>query len=92
MLTLSPISFLRPAVDECPSDMDRHWTLEMMLRRNATDQIALLRLATDTGEIVLVNPSTRISSTKRISAGERPERLGLGEFRPIEYCDDPGRL
>jgi hypothetical protein len=52
--------------------------LEMMLRRHAEDQAAVLRLATDSGEIVLVNPTSGIF-TVRISQ-DVLERLGLGDF------------
>ena len=53
-------------------------TMWMMLRRHARDEAAVLRLGTDTGEIVLVDPvngkfSVRIRQETR-------ERLGLGEF------------
>ena len=53
-------------------------TMEMMLRRHAADQAAVLRLATDTGEIVFTDPvngtfTVRISQTTL-------ERLGLGDF------------
>ena len=53
-------------------------TLEMMLRRHATDETAVLRLGTDTGEFVLTDPvngqfTLRISQVTLV-------RLGLGEF------------
>jgi hypothetical protein len=53
-------------------------TLEMMLRRRAEDQIAVLRLATDTGEITLIDPINGRFAV-RISQDEL-ERLGLGDF------------
>ena len=52
--------------------------LEMMLRRHAEDQIAVLRLATDTGEIVIVNPPAG-QFTVRISQ-DTLVKLGLGDF------------
>lgn len=53
-------------------------TLEMMLRRHAEDVTAELRLATDTGEITLLDPvngkfAVRITQSVL-------ERLGLGDF------------
>jgi ligand-binding sensor domain-containing protein len=50
----------------------------MMLRRHAKDEAAVMRLGTDTGEIVLVDPvnglfSVRIMQSKLV-------RLGLGDF------------
>ena len=53
-------------------------TMEMMLRRRAADETALLRLATDTGEIAFTDP-TNGQFTVRI-AQETLERLGLGDF------------
>jgi hypothetical protein len=52
--------------------------LEMMLRRHAQDEAAVLRLATDTGDFVLVDPvngkfSLRISQDALV-------HLGLGDF------------
>lgn len=52
--------------------------LEMMLRRHASDEAAVLRLATDTGEIVLTN-ATSGEFTVRI-AQDTLVRLGLGDF------------
>jgi hypothetical protein len=50
----------------------------MMLRRHAEDQAAVLRLATDTGEIVLTNPAAG-TFTVRI-AQDRLVKLGTGDF------------
>jgi len=50
----------------------------MMLRRHAEDQTALLRLGTDTGEIVLVDPLNGIFSVRIMQIAL--ERLGLGDF------------
>jgi hypothetical protein len=50
----------------------------MMLRRRAEDETALMRLGTDTGEIVLVDPVNGKFSV-RIAQVEL-ERLGLGTF------------
>ena len=52
--------------------------LEMMLRRHATDEAAVLRLATDTGEFVLVDPVNGLFSLRIMQ--DRLERLGLGDF------------
>ena len=53
-------------------------TLEMMLRRHATDETALLRLGTDTGEIVLVDPVNGKFSVRIVQ--DELARLGLGVF------------
>ena len=52
--------------------------LEMMLRRHAEDKAAVMRLGTDTGELVLTNPQQG-QFTVRIAQGEL-EKLGLGDF------------
>lgn len=52
--------------------------LEMMLRRHAKDEAAVLRLGSDTGEIVLVNPAAG-QFTVRITQ-EALQRLGLGDY------------
>lgn len=53
-------------------------TMEMMLRHHAEDVEALLRLATDTGEIVLTNAAT--GSFTILIRQDVLERLGLGSF------------
>jgi hypothetical protein len=53
-------------------------SLEMMLRRHAADVEALLRLATDTGEIVLINPALGLFTV--LIRQDELERLGLGSF------------
>jgi hypothetical protein len=53
-------------------------SLEMMLRRHASDETAVLRLGTDTGEIVLTDPVNG-QFTVRI-AQDTLVRLGLGDF------------
>jgi len=53
-------------------------TMHMMLRRRAEDDVALMRLGTNTGEIVLVDPAQGKFSV-RIAQAEL-ERLGLGEY------------
>lgn len=53
-------------------------SLEMMLRRHAEDAEALLRLATDTGEIVLSDPVNGLFTV--YIAQLTLERLGLGSF------------
>jgi hypothetical protein len=53
-------------------------SLEMMLRRHAGDETALLRLATDTGEFVLVDPVNGLFSL--FIAQAVLEQLGLGSY------------
>jgi hypothetical protein len=52
--------------------------LEMMLRRRAEDETALLRLATDTGELVLTDPINGFFSL--LIRQLVLEQLGLGSF------------
>jgi hypothetical protein len=53
-------------------------TMEMMFRRRAADQVAVMRLATDTKEIVFTNP---VSGQFTVMITQyNLERLGLGEF------------
>jgi hypothetical protein len=53
-------------------------TMEMMLRRHAADAEALLRLGTDTGEIVLTNAAQGQFTV--LIKQDTLERLGLGSF------------
>jgi hypothetical protein len=53
-------------------------SLEMMLRRHAEDAEALLRLATDTGEFVLTDPTHGLFTL--LIRQDVLERLGLGSF------------
>jgi hypothetical protein len=53
-------------------------SMEMMLRRHAEDAEALLRLATDTGEIVITDPANGLFSVT--IRQDVLERLGLGSF------------
>ena len=53
-------------------------TLEMMLRRHAQDEAAVLRLATDTGEIVVTDPINGQFSV--LIKQDKLVRLGLGDF------------
>lgn len=53
-------------------------TLEMMLRRRAEDQVAVMRLGTDTGEFVLTDPVNGKFSLLIVQ--DVLERLGLGDF------------
>jgi hypothetical protein len=53
-------------------------TMEMMLRRHARDEVALMRLGTDTGEIVIVD-AVQGKFSVRIAQAEL-ERLDLGEY------------
>ena len=80
-------TFLWQTVDGTPINMTG-MTLEMMLRRRAEDNVALLRLATDTGEIVIVSP-TAGQFTVRI-AQDTLERLGLGDFDHSNIATIPG--
>ena len=70
-------TFVWQTVDGAPIDMTG-MSLEMMLRRHASDETAVLRLATDTGEIVLIDPVNG-EFTLRI-AQDTLVRLGLGDF------------
>ena len=53
-------------------------SMEMMLRRHAKDEAAVLRLGSDTGEIEIIDPPNGLF-TVRIPQ-ETLERLGLGDF------------
>jgi hypothetical protein len=53
-------------------------TMEMMLRRRAEDAEALLRLATDSGEIVITNAAQGQFTV--LIKQDVLERLGLGSF------------
>jgi hypothetical protein len=53
-------------------------SMEMMLRRHAEDAEALLRLATDTGEIVLYDPVNGFFTV--MIRQDTLERLGLGDY------------
>ena len=52
--------------------------MHMMLRRHATDDVAVMRLGTDTGEIVIVDAVQGLFSI-RIRQVDL-ERLGLGDY------------
>jgi hypothetical protein len=70
-------TFIWQSVDGAPIDLTGG-LLEMMLRRRASDDTALLRLGSDTGEIALVNP-TAGQFTVRIPQLTL-QQLGLGDF------------
>ena len=53
-------------------------SLEMMLRRHAEDVEAVIRLATDTGEIVLTDPVNGFFTV--LIRQEELERLDLGSY------------
>lgn len=53
-------------------------TMEMMLRRHAKDEAAVMRLATDSGEIVFTN-AVAGQFTVRITQ-QALERLALGDY------------
>ena len=63
--------------DNAPIDMTGA-SLEMMLRANAADATAYLRLGTNTGEIVLTNPANGLFSVFISQA--TLEQLALGTF------------
>jgi hypothetical protein len=65
-------------------------TMEMMLRRHAEDADALLRLATDSGEIVVTN-AAQGKFTVMIQQIVL-ERLGLGDFAHSNIMTTPGGL
>jgi hypothetical protein len=52
--------------------------MEMMFRRHARDKAAVLRIGTDTGEIVLVDPVNGLFTIK--IKQDTLEQLGLGDF------------
>lgn len=52
--------------------------MEMMLRRHASDEAAVLRLGSDSGEIVFTDPVNGVF-TVRI-AQDKLVRLGIGDF------------
>ena len=70
-------TFVWQTVAGAPIDMTGG-TLEMMLRRRAQDETALLRLGSDTGEIKLTDP-VHGQFTVRI-AQLTLQQLGLGDF------------
>jgi hypothetical protein len=70
-------AFVWQTVAGSPIDMTGG-TMEMMLRRHASDQSALLRLATDTGEIVITDPPNGAFTV--LMSQLTLERLGLGDF------------
>lgn len=53
-------------------------SMVMMLRRHAKDEAAVLRLGTDTGEIVIVDAVNGLFSVRIMQADL--ERLGLGDY------------
>ena len=70
-------TFIWQTIDGSPIDLTGG-AMEMMLRRHAEDNTAVLRLATDTGEIVLVNPKAGQFTVRIVQA--TLELLGLGDF------------
>jgi hypothetical protein len=70
-------TFLWQTIDGVPIDMTG-MSLEMMLRRHARDEAAVLRLGSDTGEIVLTDPVNG-QFTVMIKQ-DALVRLGLGDF------------
>ncbi|TYL87454.1 hypothetical protein [Bradyrhizobium cytisi] len=70
-------TFIWQTIDGAPIDLSGG-LLEMMLRRRAEDETALLRLGSDTGEIKLTDPVNG-QFTVRIDQLTLA-RLGLGSF------------
>jgi hypothetical protein len=70
-------TFIWQTISGSPIDLTGG-SMEMMLRRRAADSVAVMRLATDTKEIVFTDPA-KGTFTVRISQYNL-ERLGLGEF------------
>lgn len=80
-------TFIWQTVAGAPIDMTG-MVLEMMLRRHAKDEAAVLRLGTDTGEIVLTN-SVNGEFTVRI-AQDTLVHLGLGDFDHSNIATNSG--
>jgi hypothetical protein len=78
-------SFRYITVDGDPIDMSG-CTLEMMFRRHASDAAAVMRLGTDTGEIVYLDP---VNGTFTITIEQdNLVRLGLGDFDQSNIMTD----
>jgi hypothetical protein len=63
--------------------------LEMMLRRHAEDVASVLRLGSDTGEIVIYDPPNGLFTVLIIQ--DALERLGLGDFAHSNIMTIVGR-
>jgi hypothetical protein len=63
--------------------------LEMMLRRHATDQAAVLRLGTDTGEMQIYDPVNGLFTVLIVQSAL--VRLGLGDFDHSNIMTRVGR-
>jgi len=70
-------TFIWQTASEIPIDLTGG-TMEMMLRKHAEDQVAVIRLGTDTGEIVFDDPVVGRFSLRVLQLVL--ERLGVGEF------------
>jgi hypothetical protein len=70
-------TFIWQTIDGVPIDLTGG-LLEMMLRRHAQDDTAVLRLGSDTGEIAMINPVAG-QFTVRITQ-DTLERLALGDY------------
>lgn len=64
-------------------------TMEMMLRRHASDATAVLRLATDSGEIQIYDPVN--GGFKVLIAQDVLVHLGLGDFEHSNIMTLAGR-
>ena len=64
-------------------------SLEMMFRRHAEDIAAVMRLGTDTGEMVIYDPPNGLFTV--FIAQDRLERLGLGDFDQSNIMTIVGR-
>ena len=69
--------FQYQTVSNIPIDITGN-SMVMMLRRHASDATAVLRLGTDTGEIVLADPVNGLFSVRIMQA--TLVQLGLGDF------------
>ena len=79
-------TFIWQTVDGDPINMTG-LTLEMMLRRHAKDETAVLRLASDSGEFALIE-QVNGTFTLRITQATL-ERLGLGAYDQSNIATRP---
>jgi hypothetical protein len=80
-------TFAWQTIDGAPIDMT-DMALEMMLRRHAKDEAAVLRLGTDSGEIVLIDAINGLF-TVRITQ-DTLVHLGLGDFEHSNIATNNG--
>jgi hypothetical protein len=70
-------SFAWQTISGTPLDLTGG-SMEMMLRRHAKDEAAIMRLATDTGEIVVIDATGGLFSVR--IAQDALVRLDLGDY------------